>query len=222
MSTTINDLADLKQKILLAIKLNSASGIADLAEKIGVSYEAIRQHIQHLEKDGYIFKKQMIESKVGAPKYHYLLTVSGEHLFPKYYDLLAVELIETLAEEFGIEKIKEILLKLTTARVQKWKPHIEGLPLKEQLHKLKNLYLEGDPYMTIEKSSDGFNLIEHNCPFMNVAGQHPILCSLTISTLTHLLGKKVVRKETFQNGDGKCVFHIMENEPLKTDALVLE
>jgi hypothetical protein len=43
--------------------------------------------------------------------------------------------------------------------------------------------------------------------------EHPVLCSLSVSTLEMLLGRKVVREERFQSGNGRCVFRIRMDAP---------
>ena len=44
--------------------------------------------------------------------------------------------------------------------------------------------------------------------------QRPALCSTTVSTLTRLLGVRVVRRRKFQAGDGCCAFEVLLNEPI--------
>jgi predicted ArsR family transcriptional regulator len=61
--------------------------------------------------------------------------------------------------------------------------------------------------------------MEGNSPFLNVATQQPALCSVSVSALTQLLGVKVVREERFQSGNGRCVFRIYKNKPVKTKTL---
>lgn len=68
--------------------------------------------------------------------------------------------------------------------------------------------------MADHHSGDRLSLIEHNCPFFNVAKRRPVLCSVTVSMLTRLLGYRVVREERFQNGDGRCVFRVLLDQPI--------
>jgi predicted ArsR family transcriptional regulator len=61
--------------------------------------------------------------------------------------------------------------------------------------------------------------VENNCPFLNVAAQQPALCSVTVSTLTRLLGLQVTREERFQSGHGRCVFRVHTDKPVNTKGL---
>ncbi len=76
--------------------------------------------------------------------------------------------------------------------------------------------------MDVEEVSDGFRLLERNCPFINTAMKRPSLCSVSVNALTRLLGVRVVREEKFQNGDGRCVFHVYAAEPVESTDFVLE
>ncbi|MDR4949766.1 hypothetical protein [Neobacillus cucumis] len=93
---------------------------------------------------------------------------------------------------------------------------MRGLSFTERVAALKDIYMENDSFIEIEQHGEKILLIERNCPFANVAMKPPALCSVTVNFLTMLLGFRVVRKETFQNGDGRCVFSILTNKPVDT------
>jgi predicted ArsR family transcriptional regulator len=43
---------------------------------------------------------------------------------------------------------------------------------------------------------------------------NPHLCSMTVNTLTRLLGLRVSREQTFQNGNGCCEFRVLKDKPV--------
>ncbi|HET7705654.1 MAG TPA: hypothetical protein VFM36_06195, partial [Thermoanaerobaculia bacterium] len=69
---------------------------------------------------------------------------------------------------------------------------------------------------------EGYELVELNCPFLNVAMQHPALCSTSVNMMTRVLGRRVVREKRFQDGDGMCVFRVYTDEPVSTNAFERE
>jgi predicted ArsR family transcriptional regulator len=182
--------------------------------------EAVRQHLLQLIQDKYIQRQtdRLSALGVGRPSLYYSLTVEGEHLFPKSYDGLTVELIDTIMSQLGKEPLKQILSHMTERRVQHWEFRLRGLTLTERVAALKDIYIENDSFIEIERKGEEILLIERNCPFANVAMKHPALCSVTVNVLTRLLGLRVIRKETFQNGDGRCVFSILSDQPVDTDS----
>lgn len=208
-------ISEIRWSILLFLKQHSTSSIADIAIHLHISYEAGRQHINQLEKQGWVRRaaEHRERTSAGRPTRRYALTQAGDHLFPKHYDSLSIEVIDALTT-LGPRALKQVLTALTDNRVRAWAPALEGKPLKERVASLKSVYFEGDPFMAIEIKGGIMRLVERNCPFLNVASQRPALCSVTISTLQRLLGVRVVREKRFQNGDGCCVFRIATSEPI--------
>jgi predicted ArsR family transcriptional regulator len=158
--------------------------------------------------------------RAGRPTTAYILSPAGDHLFPKAYDELAVELIDTLGAALGPEALRQVLTSFTDENVRQWQPQLQDKSLLDRLEALKGVYLENDPYMELDWDEDSseLRLVERNCPFLNVANRRPALCSVTVSTLSRLLGHRVVREKRFQNGDGRCVFHVRLDQPLNPPA----
>jgi predicted ArsR family transcriptional regulator len=76
--------------------------------------------------------------------------------------------------------------------------------------------VEDDPHTSMRKDQKGYVLVERNCPFLNVAMRRPQLCAITVNTLTRLLGVRVIREERFQDGHRRCVFRVLEDQPVDT------
>lgn len=189
--------------------------MADLAEQVGTSYEAIRQQMGQLELEGWVSSRLDRGSKTpGRPRSLYRLTFAGDHLFPKEYDDLAVALIDAAAERLGMPAVQALLAEVTRRKVEEWEPRLQGKPVEERLEALRNVYLEEDPFTRVERDNGSLRLVERNCPFLSVAERRPALCSVTVSVLRRLLGCEVVRRERFQNGDGRCVFEVFPDRPV--------
>ena len=216
MGLDIEQLPETRQMILRALKNDGPATIAELASRLEMTREAIRQHLLQLEYEGWIGRnlKRDPGHGGGRPSTSYNLTSLGDHLFPKHYDSLTVEVLDTVADQLGPEALTQVLSMMTEARVRQWETRLKGLSLAERLEALKEIYLEDDSFMEVDLSGGDPYLIERNCPFLNVAKRRPILCSVTVSVLTRLLGYRVIRQERFQNGDGRCAFRVLLNEPI--------
>jgi predicted ArsR family transcriptional regulator len=177
----------------------------------------VRQQLLQLQREGWIAAKHERNTgsgRTGRPAARYVLTDAGDHLFPKHYDALNVVVIDALAEELGPDATLRVLRRISNDRVAATQPALRGFSLGQKVDALKALYLDDDPYMQSESLGDDFRLIERNCPFFNTAMRRPALCSVSVNTLTKLLGVRVAREERFQHGDGRCVFHVFANEPI--------
>jgi predicted ArsR family transcriptional regulator len=214
---TVDQLPDSRRAILLALKRQGPLTIACLAAELQLTGEAVRQQLLQLQREGWIEAKIAREperGRTGRPATRYNLTEAGDHLFPKNYDLLNVAMLDAVAGELGPEAAVRVLGRVADERVKAAQAQVEGRPLAERVEALKSLYFESDPYMDVEPADDGFYLVERNCPFYNTAMRRPILCNVSINALTRLLGVRVEREERFQNGDGRCVFHVHAGEPI--------
>ncbi|MCL4264501.1 MAG: winged helix-turn-helix transcriptional regulator [Anaerolineae bacterium] len=222
MTSNVENISDVQQQILAFIKQQGETTNAAIAEDLNVSYEAVRQQLRQLEAAQLVVsaKKRPEGQRVGRPTRVYTLSKAGDHLFPKAYDELAVELIDTLAAALGPGALRQVLASLADENVRQWAPHVQDKSLPERLEALKGIYLEDDPYMAVDQdqASGELRLVERNCPYLNVAFRRPALCSVTISTLSRLLGYVVTREKRFQDGDGRCVFRVHLDRPINADA----
>jgi predicted ArsR family transcriptional regulator len=207
-----------RREILAYVKLHATATIGQLAEHLGISDEAVRQHVLYLENQGWISgeARRSEPARAGRPVVHYSLTDSGDHLFPKRYDDLTVLLIDTLVGRCGVAALEGALRSITDAQVKEWEPRLAGKSLEKRIEMLRGFYFADDPYTSVEKQDGELVLVERNCPFQNVASARPQLCSTTVSTLTRLLGARVERRQRFQNGDGRCTFQIHKDQPVDT------
>jgi predicted ArsR family transcriptional regulator len=188
--------------------------IRELAAGLDITYEAVRQQLGELVRAGWVAASRAAAApKPGPASRQYRLSAAAEHLFPKHYDELSVELVQHVLERFGGTGVVEILARMTDARVARWTPLLEGLSLERKLRALSSLYEEKDAYMQVEWREGAPALIERNCPFFSVAQKHPAICSVSVNTLERLLGFKVVREQRFQAGHGRCVFRVRLDEP---------
>ncbi len=123
-------------------------------------------------------------------------------------------MIDAMSDELGNEALKRVLRHVANDKVSAMEPRLRNMTLEERIESLKSWYLQDDPYMDSEKEGGDFRLVERNCPFFNTAMRRPSLCSVSVNALTQLLGVRVRRDEKFQDGDGRCVFHVYANEPV--------
>jgi predicted ArsR family transcriptional regulator len=222
MSILVNHLSEPRRRVIGLIKNRGSSTISELAGSMDISGEAVRQHLVQLEKEGWVTRFSE-NNGVGRPLWQYRLTTAGEHLFNKNYDQLTIEVFDTLTL-LGEDVLKNLLSAMIEQRIRQWEPKLTGLSTIEVLDVLKDFYKNDDSFMEIEKKDNSYSLIERNCPFHNVAMKRPILCSVSVSVLTHLLGCSVKREKRLQNGDGCCAFRVLLDEPIteNTSRIIIE
>lgn len=203
--------------VLEALKRAGPLSTRELAAQLHVTYEAVRQQLGELTRAGWVTAEPAAAGAAsgrrrGPASRRYRLSAAAEHLFPKRYDALAVELVHSALAQFGGAGVVALLARMTAARVARWAPQLKGLGVKEKLKALTALYGDQDAWMEVEWRAGAPALIERNCPFLNVAMAHPAVCSVSVNTLSQLLGCRVVREQRFQAGHGRCVFRVRLDE----------
>lgn len=214
MLAPINLVADARRSILLALKNAGHATIPQLAAMLSVSTEAIRQQLPQLQKEGWIASDcgpgdDGEGRSPGRPPANYCLSPIGEELFPKRYAELTSALFDQLSD------VEETMATLTDERVETLTPAQREDTLAQRLQALRSIYIAGDPYTDVEATADGYRLVERNCPYLQFAMERPLFCSGTVSAIRRITGREVVREERFQDGDGKCVFHVYEDAVLR-------
>jgi predicted ArsR family transcriptional regulator len=201
--------------MLLHMRESGGATIAELAERVGISDEGARQHLLRMERKGWVQRRETRPTggRAGRPAAVYEVSPSGEGFFPKRYDELSIALADIIAQSNGHVTLRDALEHVTNEWAATWNPRLEGKTLDEKLATLKDYYLANDPFLAVERNGH-VSLVERHCPFLNVAMQRPALCSITVNVLTKVLGCRVHRTRTFQNGDGCCEFRVEVNEPV--------
>lgn len=215
-------LPDSRRQIMQFLKRHGEATAGEMAEHLKISREGARQQLQLLENEGWVSRHERAAGGAGRPAVAFRITAAGDHVFPKNYDQLSLTLVDAVAEQLGAEALQKLLAAITEQQVRHWEPKLAGLTLPERIKALKDIYIEDDPHTAVRKDQRGYVLVERNCPFLNVAMRRPQLCAITVNTLTRLLGVKVVREERFQDGDRRCVFRVLEDQPVDGARYVFE
>jgi len=208
--------ADSRRLIMQFIKRQGDATAGEVAEHLGMTREGARQQLQVLEEEGWISRSERPAEGAGRPAVTFQITAAGDHTFAKNYDGLSLTLVDAVADQLGPEALLKLLAAISEQQVKQWEPKLAGKSLPERIKALKGIYFEADPHTSVRKDSRGYALVERNCPYLNVALKRPHLCSVTINTLTRLLGVRVVREARFQDGDKRCVFRVLDDQPVDT------
>src|SRR4051794_36784179 len=137
---TVDQLPDSRRAILLALKRQGPSTIAQLAYQLQLTGEAVRQQLLQLQREGWIESRVARgdeRGRTGRPATRYNLTEAGDHLFPKSYDLLNVAVIDAVAEELGPDAPVGGLKRVCDDRGAVQEKTMKGIPLKNKSRRSK-------------------------------------------------------------------------------------
>lgn len=211
----LDELSATRAAILRLLKKGGPASIPQIAEILQVSHEAARKQVADLQRSGWVDSDCPSDdaggrdaTTLGRPPARYCLTTAGDHFFPKHYPELLVTVLDSVRAERGDRAVAAVLARMTDEVVERLEPQVEALPLERGVDVLRAIYRKDDPFTDVERRGGDFVIVERNCPYLDVAMERPAICSTTVSALRRLTSCEVVRERRFQDGDGRCEFHV--------------
>jgi predicted ArsR family transcriptional regulator len=200
-----------KRRIVKMLKTEGPLDAATLAERIGVSAMAIRQHLYLLQDEKMVTAKER-PVPLGRPAKYWELTRKADRLFPDAYAELSVSLIDSLNDAFGADGLQKILERRTARQRASYSARIlSSMPLRRKLQKLAEIRT-GEGYMA-EVRSEGaghYLFIENHCPICAAASSCTGLCANELALFKSILGPeaKVERVEHILAGERRCAYKV--------------
>lgn len=196
------------RRILTLLKQEGSLTADELANHLEISSVAVRRHLTKLEADRLVAYEE-IQRGMGRPSFVYRLGEAASSFFPRRYEELASDVIETIQTLYGADAVKAIFEKRSESVIGEYRTEVDGQTLDQRLEQLTKLR-EADGYMSSwEVDQDGvFILRESNCPIIHVAEECGAACACDQAILEKVLDADVKRKSHLVYGDDACVYEV--------------
>ena len=200
-----------RRAITKLLKTEGPSGPAQLAERLGLTAMAVRQHLYALQREGLVTAEER-PVPIGRPAKFWRLTREADRLFPEAYAELSVALIDSVKDAFGDEGLERVLTsRCARQRVDYGKRIKNGDSLKKKLQELAKVRTE-EGYMAEVRAEDegSFLLIENHCPICAAANACQGFCATELDLFRSVLGPRITveRAEHIISGDHRCVYRV--------------
>lgn len=197
-----------REQILHILKMRGAATVEELSEELGLTPVTIRHHLDVLNREGLISPPEPLRKPgPGRPQYLYRLAEAASHLFPKHYDLLAVELLSEVADTVSSEEMDTMLDRIA----QRMAARAGISPDSDPAERLRATvaFLNESGYMASTGQDDAGRVLLHvaNCPYERVARNRLEPCALDEKVLTLLLGYEPERIASSVSSRGnRCTY----------------
>lgn len=198
------------QRKLLRHLLASPQGatVEELCHALGVSHNAVRQHLTALAARGFVERGEALPSG-GRPRAVYVLEAAGRALFPRNYGLIAHGMLEHLYDHGGAEAVQAMLngigAKLGAAAADRITTAHDG---EEATHLLAE-QLDALGYEAEVVEVEGHTEVQAwNCVFHSLAQQHPDVCHFDLAFMRAATGRPVRRTTCMLHGEPACRFRL--------------
>lgn len=208
-ASTLHQLGSTQRKLLRRLLLSPAGAtVEDLCKALGVTHNAVRQHLAALTVRGFVARGASIPSG-GRPRACYVLEQAGRDLFPRNYALIADSMIEYLYEHAGAAAVGSMLSEVGTRLGHAAAARVATASDVETATHLLAEQLDMLGYEAEVVEVDGHAEVEAwNCVFHALARRHPDVCRFDLAFMTAATGRPVQRTACTLRGATACRFRI--------------
>lgn len=197
-----------RRSILQLLRRHGQMSAIELSDALAIGAVGIRQHLTALEQEGLVYVCGL-RRNVGRPAHLYALTERAEAFFPKHYERLVCELIDSVAAVGGEPAVKEMLEQRRKMLFTRLAPQLTDKPRATQVAILAEALAEQGYMCECEQSEKGdLFLTQYNCPFDCVARRYPQICAQELRLYEDLLETTIERDTTIAEGGHCCRYRI--------------
>jgi len=194
-----------RMEILELLRRRGRSSAETIANDLGVTPNAVRQHLTNLERDGLV-ASQPERSGRGRPSLLFGLTERADAVFPKRYGQLATMVLQEVQDMGGPEALDEIFARVAARHADAMQREITGLPFDDKLNRVVSWIGRAGTLVEQSETSEGVRVTIHNCPFRNTALKFPQVCTITPQLISRLTGAAVSQSDSIHRRDPYCSF----------------
>lgn len=207
-----------RRAITKLLKTEGPIDSAKLAERLGLTAMAVRQHLYVLQREGLVSAEER-PVPIGRPAKFWRLTREADRLFPEAYAELSVALIDSVKDAFGDEGLERVLTSRCARQRTDYGKRIKPAdPLKRKLQELAKVRTEEGYMAEVKSEGEGsFLLIENHCPICAAANACQGFCATELDLFRSVLGSgvSVERAEHIISGDQRCVYRVKPQKGTK-------
>jgi DeoR family transcriptional regulator, suf operon transcriptional repressor len=213
LGPALAELPATRRELLVHLRKRGEARAEELAEALGVTVGAVRQHLQGLAAADLVEHREERPGP-GRPRHVYRLAPAAEALFPRAYGELTVELLDYIGDE-DPELIARAFERRRRARVERTRERLDGLSFDERVAEVARVLDEDgyladvEPLTADEAGRPGWRIREHNCAILAVAQRYGHACGAEIAFLREVLPEAdVTRVSHILTGAHACAYEV--------------
>jgi predicted ArsR family transcriptional regulator len=194
-----------RMEVLELLRRKGRSSAETIANDLGVTPNAVRQHLTNLERDGLVVS-QPERSGRGRPSLLFGLTERADAVFPKRYGQLATMVLQEVQEMGGPDALDEVFARVAARHASALERDLGGLDFDEKLRRVVAWIGRAGTLVEQTESPEGVKITIHNCPFRNTALKFPQVCTITPQLISRLTDAAISQADSIHRHDPYCSF----------------
>jgi len=194
-----------RMEVLELLRRKGRSSAETIAGDLGVTPNAVRQHLTNLERDGLVVS-QPERSGRGRHSLLFALTERADSVFPKRYGQLATMVLQEVQEMGGPDALDEVFARVAARHADAIEKDLHGLDFDEKLQRVVSWIGRAGTLVEQTEGPEGIHVTIHNCPFRNTALKFPQVCTITPQLISRLTSAAVSQSDSIHRRDPYCSF----------------
>jgi predicted ArsR family transcriptional regulator len=191
---------------LLALLREGKWTVDDLAERLGLTDNAVRFHLATLEASDTVRKDGVLKKAgAGKPAELYTLTADAEESFSRAYAPVLAACVSELREILSPAELRAFL-KRTGRRLARGLPQPSGA-LSQRVAGASNVLNALGGVTTVEKSGSVFHIIGRACPLSRAVEADHCVCAAVTALVAEVVDADVAER-CDRTGRPHCHFEI--------------
>jgi len=189
------------------LKEQGAATVAELAHALGIAQVSVRHHLDILIGEDLIeLTGVRRHDGAGRPSQVYALSRGALALFPQRNAQLASNVLTEVKAVLPQDELRELLMRLAERTASEAPRPIPGQSLEERLDQVTIFLTEKGYSARWEACDDHFEIHACNCPYSEVAEQHPELCIMDHTMMERLLPDVIRLQSQALHGSSRCTY----------------
>jgi predicted ArsR family transcriptional regulator len=198
-------------RILLHLKTRGPSDTLALSAALGVSRQAMLQHLERLAGDGLVAHEDARRG-VERPRRVWSLTAAAQARFPDAHAHLTVEMLEAVRGEFGEAGLERLIGRRERETAKAYAAAVGAArTLQARVARLAEIRA-AEGYMAdwAPDPAGGFLLVENHCPICAAAAACQGFCRTELEAFRAALGPGAVveRTDHILAGARRCAYRV--------------
>jgi predicted ArsR family transcriptional regulator len=190
--------------------------VDDLAERLGVTDNAVRFHLDALEQAGTVRKDGVRKiGAVGQPASIYSLSAAGGDAFSRAYAPVLIAVLEELRDRTSAPQVVAFLRRVGKRLARSFKD--PSGPLSSRVASASEMLNALGGITAVEKSGGNYRIVGRACPLARAVEADHCVCAAVTSLVAEVVGAEVSER-CDRSGRPKCCFEISSDHRARTTA----
>jgi predicted ArsR family transcriptional regulator len=199
-------LLDSSRGRVLGLLRQGGMTVEDLASRLGVTTNAVREHLARMERDGLVERAGQRRG-VTRPSHIFVLTTAVEQFLSHAYVLFLTQLVRVLSSHLTAERMDNLMRQVGRGLADELAPQRRPTGRRARVVLASSLMDQHLGTVTRVEANGSYVIRGVACPLAAVTGKHRSVC-IAIESLVERVVAAPVRECCDRTGRPRCCFEI--------------